>query len=103
MPQYTITNEQGEIDFELKNTDTKRAVQNAHNLLMTRRGEVPYDRCRGFDQSLYDLPLTILKEKLLPEIDRVLAWEENAEAVSADASMREDGTIAISAVIEVTE
>ena len=49
MAQYIITNIPEQIDFEIDNDDVGRTLQNAKNLLMTRMGEVPYDRLRGFD------------------------------------------------------
>ena len=100
--RYEITNEPAQIDFEEKEY-VRRTVQNAKNLLMTRMGEVPYDRLRGFDHSLFDLPMTEFRARLMPEIDRVLLWEPDAEAVSAEANRREDGGTLIKVIIEVRE
>ena len=57
MAQYIITNQPEPINFEIGDDFIARTVQNAKNLLMTHMGEVPYDRLRGFDQSLYHLPI----------------------------------------------
>jgi hypothetical protein len=95
---YEISNIPGQIDFECRD-ETKRRVQNAKNLLMCRMGEIPYDRQRGLDQRIYDLPLNDAREALLPEIDRLLLWEPGVEAVSATAEI-ENGVMVIRAVIE---
>ncbi len=54
MARYEITNEQKPIEFEGLG-EVKRIVQNCKNLLMTRLGEVPFDRLRGFNWALFDL------------------------------------------------
>lgn len=102
MAIYEITNQPGAVDFEAREF-VPRTVQNAKNLLMTRMGEVPYDRLRGFDGSLYDLPITEFQARLLPEIDRVLLWEPDAEAVSARCERLPGGEVLIHAVISVRE
>lgn len=106
--QYIISNVNDEgIDFELdssiENTAELRAVQNAKNLLMTRMGEIPYDRQRGFDVSLYEKPLPELQNLLMEELDRVMLWEPYVEVVSAEI-LRGDGEIVILRVtIEVAD
>ena len=100
--QYEITNIPGSIDFECGNDRIRRTVQNAKNLLMCRMGEVPYDRQRGFNPALYDLPFDEFLSQLLPELDRIMLWEENVEVVSADAE-REDGITIIRCVIDVND
>jgi hypothetical protein len=102
MTQYTITNRPAPIAFECGDDITVRTLQNAKNLLMCRMGEVPYDRYRGFDPALYDLPLAELKAKLLPELDRVMLWEPDAEVVDADCALDEQGEVLITATIDVT-
>ena len=52
MAQYIIDNQPAEIGFEIRNDNRSRILQNCKNLLMTRMGEVPYDRYRGFDPAL---------------------------------------------------
>ena len=78
-----------------------RAVQNAKNLLLLRKGEVPYDRMRGFDWSLFDLPAEEFASLLLPEMDRVMLWEPDAEIVDARHFHDGNGTLIIEAEIEV--
>ena len=78
MAQYQIDNVASPIDFQ-ESDIIKRALQNAKNLLMCRMGEVPYDRYRGFDAALFDLPITGLRIELLPELDRVMMWEPDVQ------------------------
>ncbi|MDD3881884.1 MAG: hypothetical protein PHI27_06495 [Eubacteriales bacterium] len=100
MAQYTIDNRDAPIDFEIDGI-IPRTIQNAKNLLMCHKGEVPYDRLRGFDPTLYDLPMQELSEALLPELDRVMMWEPDAEVVSAECSLDANGEVYIRAVIEI--
>lgn len=98
--RYQIDNLPSQIDFESKGF-VQRTLQNAKNLLMCHMGEVPYGRLRGFNPALYDLPIGDLKNELLPELDRIMLWEPDAEVVSADAELLEGGMIYITAVIEI--
>ena len=102
MARYEITNIPGAIDFEIGDDFIKRTLQNAKNLLMCRMGEIPYDRRRGFDASLFDLPVDELQSALLPELDRVMLWEPDVEVVSATAKL-ENGVTVIQCVIEIKE
>lgn len=90
------------IDFECNNEIISRTVQNAKNLLMCRMGEVPYDRYRGFDSALYDLPIPELREKLLPELDRIMMEEPDVEVVDGVCALDEVGNVIITATIQVT-
>lgn len=100
--RYEIDNRPAAVDFECDADPAMRAVQNAKNLLMCKMGEIPYDRYRGFDQTLYDLPLQEFNERLLPELDRIWMWEKDVELVSARASLTPEGEMLIQAVVEVT-
>ena len=100
--QYVIDNIPSPIDFT-KDDPQRRILQNAKNLLMLRMGEVPYDRLRGFDPALFDLPLPRLKEELLPELDRVMLWEPHIEVVDADARIDETDNVIITCTVEVSE
>ena len=100
MAQYEINNLPVPIDFECSDSLLNRTLQNAKNLLMCRRGEVPFDRQRGFDASLFDLPLDVLQEYLPMELDRVMLWEPDVEVVSGTAELMQDGTVLIRCVIE---
>ena len=101
MPQYVIDNQPGSIDFEARGFEVARVLQNCKNLLMTRMGEVPYDRFRGFDTSLYHLPLTQTRAALLPELDRLMAYEPRAEVVNAEALLMENGETLIRVTLEI--
>lgn len=100
MAQYVIDNLTAEIDFECGSDLAKRTVQNAKNLLMCRMGEIPYDRQRGLNPALYDMPIGEVREVLLPELDRVMLWEPDVEVVSATAEKTENGGLLIRCVIE---
>lgn len=102
MAKYTIDNRPGPIDFESNADIQKRTMQNVKNLIMCRMGEVPYDRMRGINPGLFDLGIDEMNAQLLPEIDRVLGWEPDAEAVSATATLDENGDTVITVVVEVT-
>lgn len=102
--QYIITNAPEGIDFEIGNDAERRAVQNAKNLLMTRMGEIPFDRQRGFDTSLYDLPISELQGILMEELDRVMLWEPYVEVVEATILRTDDESQVIFEVtIEVSD
>ena len=103
MARYTIDNLQEPIDFEIGDDLIARTVQNAKNLLMTQMGEVPYDRLRGLNPALLHLPLEEMQAALLPELDRVMAWEPDAEIVEAAAEADATGKIVIRATIEVAD
>ena len=66
MAQYVITNQGRDIPFEDCENETQRVVQNAKNLLMLQLGELPFDRLRGFDMGLYNLPLDQFQAELPP-------------------------------------
>ena len=100
MAQYSIDNIQAPIDFQ--GSDIRlRTLQNAKNLLMCQMGEVPYDRYRGFDASLYDLPINELRQELLPALDRMMMWEPDVKVVRAEAALIEGGGVYIQVVLEL--
>ena len=103
MAIFEIDNRPAPIDFECNDDAIMRTVQNAKNLMMCRMGEVPYDRYRGFDPELFDLPISQFREKLLPELDRVMLWEPDCEVTGATCSIDDNGEIYIKATIEVFE
>ena len=90
MAQYQIDNIADPIDFQEDNI-VKRTLQNAKNLLMCHTGEVPYDRLRGLESRVYDLPMNELRTRLIPELDRVMMWEPDVEVVDAEATILPDG------------
>lgn len=100
MARYIIDNRPSPIDFEGKGL-IRRTVQNAKNLLMTRMGEVPYDRLRGFNPALFDLPMPRFRAALMPELDRVMLWEPDVEVADAECWLDENGQIVIRAELEI--
>ena len=101
MARYTIDNRPAPIDFECNDNSLLRTLQNVKNLLMCRMGEVPYDRMRGLNPAIFDIGIEELNAQLLPEIDRVLGWEPDAKAVSAEATLDENGETRITVIVEV--
>ena len=100
MAQYQIDNIASPIDFQ-EDDVILRTLQNAKNLLMCRMGEVPYDRYRGIDPALFDLPITELQNELLPELDRLMLWEPDAEVADAEATLLDDGSVYIKVILEI--
>jgi len=99
---YTINNVLEPIAFEeLASEPEKRVVQNCKNLLMTRRGEVPYDRMRGLNAELEALPIAEAQERILKDVDIALAWEPRAHAVMASCQYSASGGLLIECVINV--
>lgn len=101
MAYYEIDNRPEEIRFEGASDMVARTIRNAKNLLMTKMGEVPYDRHRGFDAGLYDLPLSEFRSRLLPELDRMMLWEPDAEVAEAEATLGENGEIYIRVILKI--
>ena len=99
MAKYQIDNVAAPIDFQESNI-VQRALQNAKNLLMCHMGEVPYDRYRGFDPALYDLPISLMKAELMPELDRIMIWEPDIEVVSAEATQLPDMSTYIKVIVK---
>lgn len=101
MARYQIDNRSSKIDFECNDDVLKRTIQNCKNLLMTKMGEIPYDRYRGLDPALFDLPIHHMNRELAPELDRVLMWEPDAELVDASAAIDADGNCVITMIVEI--
>ena len=102
MAQYQIDNVASPINFQ-EDDIILRTLQNAKNLLMCRMGEVPYDRNRGFDASLYDLPIEQLREELMPALDIMMMWEPDVEVVDAEATLLDDGSVYIKVIVDVSD
>ena len=100
MAKYQIDNIASPIDFQ-ESDAIKRTLQNAKNLLMCHMGEVPYDRYRGFDPALYDLPIGELQSALLRELDLVMMWEPNVEVLEAEATLLDGGGVYIKVILEL--
>lgn len=102
MAQYQIDNAAAPINFQSADM-LARTLQNAKNLLMCRMGEVPYDRCRGFDVRKFDLPIGQFNDELLPELDRLMIYEPDVEVASAEGKLLDNGQIYIRVVLEVND
>ena len=100
MAKYQIDNYAAPINFE-EQDPVKRTLQNAKNLLMCRMGEVPYNRYRGMDPTLFDLPLPSLRMELLPELDKVMMLEPDVKVVDAEATILPDMSIYIKVILDV--
>lgn len=100
MARFQIDNVDYPINYQTADI-LQRTLQNAKNLLMCHMGEVPYDRYRGFDPALFDLPMDELNEELLPELDRVMEWDPDIEVEEAQASLLEDGSLYIRVIINI--
>ena len=100
MALYEVDNTASEINFQGSDI-ILRTLQNVKNLLMCRMGEVPYDRYRGFDPALFDLPMGQFRAELMPELDRIMMYEPDAEVVSAEAALQKDGTVYIKMTVDI--
>lgn len=87
----TIDNKPQGINWEATEW-MERTVQNAKNLLMTRQGEVPFDRLRGLDTALFHLPITESKRVIQQEAERLMLWEPDVQVTSARLDM-DDGLL----------
>lgn len=103
MARYRIDNRQEKIDFEIRDDEILRIVTNCKNLIMTRKGEVPYDRMRGLDPALYHKTADDVGLALKAEIARVLRWEPRANLINAWAEYDERGEATVYAEIEIRQ
>lgn len=101
MAKYQIDNIPAPIYFG-EDDVIKRTLQNAKNLLMCRMWEVPYDRFRGLDPAIFDLPITQTRMELLPELDRIMMYEPDVEVVDAEATLLPDGSTYIKVILDVS-
>ncbi len=100
MPTYKIDNRPEPVDF-LATGFLERTLQNAKNLLMTRMGEVPYDRLRGFNPALFELPILKMQEVLLPECDRLMLWEPDVLVADAKCFLDENGETVVEILLQI--
>ena len=100
MAVYEITNEARAVDFECgNNTTLARALQHGRNLLRLRRGELPFDRKRGFDWRLFDLPLADIQAPLNRELARLMQYEPDLTLVRGWVERTENGETVIHALV----
>lgn len=100
MGKYVIDSRPAPVQFEVEDA-LGRTLQNVKNLLMCRMGEVPYDRKRGVDPTIYDMSITDTNSIILQEITRVLGWEPGARALSAAVTLDDNGETIITVVAEI--
>lgn len=103
MAMYEITSEPGPLDFECTTASdiVQRTIRNAKNLIMLRMGEIPYDRQRGLNPAIFDLPYDEAEALIVQELDRVMLWEPDAEVVEGWIALDDDGEAIIHCVIEI--
>ena len=102
MARYEIDNRPSPTEFECEGSAMlQRTIQNAKNLLLCRMGEVPFDRYRGFNPALLELPIDKLRMQLIPELDRVMMWEPDVEVADAEATLDENGEVYIRVILEI--
>lgn len=104
MAQYEITSENLPLDFEctMAKNIYERTIRNAKNLLMCRKGEVPFDRLRGIDSAIFDLPYQQAQALITRELDRVMLWEPDVEVVEGWIERNEGGETVVHCIIEIT-
>lgn len=101
MARYMIDNIPSPIDFSSSDA-VGRTLQNAKNLLMCRMFEVPFDRYRGLDPEIFDLPAGEMQAELMPELDRLMTYEPDVEVAEAEAVLLEDGSTYIRVVLDLS-
>ena len=104
MAQYEIDSRNLPLDFEstMKSDMIERTIRNAKNLLMCRRNEIPYDRQRGLDPGIFDIPLAEAQALITQELDRVMLWEPDAEVVEGWLEQDDNGETVVHCIIEIT-
>ena len=104
MALFEITSEAVPLDFEctLTSSMTERTLQNAKNLNMCRMGEVPFDRKRGLDPAIFELPYNEANSRLLPELDRCLTWEPDVEVYDGWLEIDDYGETIVHCVVEIS-
>ena len=100
MARYKVDNIPREIDFECNDDALKRTLQNVKNLMMLRKGELPYDRLRGIDPALFDLPITEVNARIVKELEGVMLWEPDVTVVSANAMLTNGDQMVITCIVD---
>ena len=103
MAMYEVTSEQAPLDFEctMVSNMTERTIRNAKNLITLRMGEIPYDRQRGLNPAIFDLPYDDAEALIVQELDRCMLWEPDAEVVEGWIELDDDGEAIVHCVIEI--
>lgn len=103
MARYVIDNRPVPLTFDVGDDDTARTIMNAKNLIMTVRGEIPYNRLCGIDADIFDMPINEANDVLMEAVDEALEFEPDAEAVDARAWLDINGEMVMEVTIDVTE
>lgn len=93
---YTINNLAEPINTETREFEA-RTIQNAKNLLRIWKGEVPYDRMRGLDPALKEMPFVKIQSCIFEEVTRVLNWEPDVSVIAVRTRTVEEGELYIEA------
>ncbi len=103
MAMYEITSAPAPLDFEctMVSSMTERTIRNAKNLITLRMGEIPYDRQRGLNPAIFDLPYNKAEAAIVQELDRCMLWEPDAEVVEGWIELNEDGESIVHCVIQI--
>ena len=103
MALYEITSQDLPLDFEstMESDMLERTIRNAKNLLMCRRGEIPFDVRRGLDPTILDKPFNDAQALIAAECDRVMLWEPDVEVNSAWLTVDENGETVVHCVVKV--
>lgn len=103
MALYEITTEQLPLDFEctMANNIIERTIRNVKNLMMIRKGEIPFDRQRGLDPSVFDIPIMQAQAIIVAELDRVMLWEPDAEVYEGWIDINSNGETVVHCVVEI--
>ena len=90
---YYITNGNAlSIDWNARGA--AKIAQNCQNLLCTWLYEVAYERTKGIDPEIVDMPIEAARQKMRSEIYRVLrTYEPRAEIVSVKVTGEEPGDL----------
>lgn len=104
MARYEITSAAEPLDFEctMASNMLERTIRNAKNLLMCRKGEIPFDRERGIDPAFFDIPVGEAQQRIVKELDRVMRKEPDVEVVEGWIDTDDDGETVIHCIVEVT-
>jgi phage baseplate assembly protein W len=88
----------------MKKTGNGRPEQCAANILLTIRGEVPYERLKGIDRRMIDAPSATIKPQLNEDITWVLKTYEpriNLDGIDIQAAVEKLGQYNLNANIRV--
>jgi len=83
--------------------DDERIIQNVRNLISTWRYEVAYNRTKGLDPRIMDMPAESAKALYIAEIYRLIGtYEPNAIIKDVKLlSINSDGQINVKVVVEI--